>query len=138
VVAIVRWLPPSLGSRRFPGTIPCSRAVLLTIHRTHIFRINHHLILIEIVEGLFEIVKQIHTLFRLHYHVINISFDISPNLRLQNDVNALLICRSLVLQHECHLGVTEDPKWCDERCFFFIINGKANLMIVQIGIQKRQ
>jgi hypothetical protein len=68
----------------------------------------------EIVECLFEAVKQIPTLFQLHYHVINISFNISPDLRLQDDVNTLLICCSLELQPECHLGVIEDPKWCDK------------------------
>jgi hypothetical protein len=48
------------------------------------------------------------------YHQINliidISFDVFPNLRLQDDMNALLISCSLVLQPECHLGVIEDPK----------------------------
>jgi hypothetical protein len=34
----------------------------------------------EIVEGLFEVVKQIPTLFRLHHYIINVSFDVSPNL----------------------------------------------------------
>jgi hypothetical protein len=68
-------------------------------------------------------------LFWLHYYVINIGFDVSPDLRLQDDVNALLIGCSPVLQSECHLGVTEDPKWCDEHYFFFIINDEAGLMI---------
>jgi hypothetical protein len=48
----------------------------------------------EIVEGLFEVVKQIPLLFRLHHYVINVGFDVSPNLRLQDNVNTLLICRS--------------------------------------------
>jgi hypothetical protein len=67
-------------------------------------------------------------LFRLYYYVINVSFDVPPNLRLQDNVNALLISCSPILQPECHLGITENPKRCDERCFF-IINGKADLMI---------
>jgi hypothetical protein len=53
-------------------------------------------------------------------------------------MNAVLICHSPVLQLECHLDVTEDPKWCDERCFFFVVNDEANLMITRIGIQKLQ
>jgi hypothetical protein len=53
-------------------------------------------------------------LFQLHYHIINIGFDISPNLRLQNDLNALLICSSPVLQPECHLSIAEDIKWSDK------------------------
>jgi hypothetical protein len=61
------------------------------IHRTPIFKINHHLVLTEIIEGLFEIVKQTPMIFRIHYHVINIGFDVSPNPRFQDDVNALLI-----------------------------------------------
>jgi hypothetical protein len=48
------------------------------IHQTHIFRIKYHLVLTEVVEGIFEVVKQIPMLFQLHYYVINISFDISP------------------------------------------------------------
>jgi hypothetical protein len=64
----------------------------------------------EILGGLFDVVKQIPTLFGLHYYVININFDVSSNLRLQDDVNALLINYSPVLQPECHLGVTKDPK----------------------------
>jgi hypothetical protein len=44
-------------------------------------------------------------------------------------VNTLLICSSSVLQLECHLGVIEDPKWSDEHCFLFVVNGEANLMI---------
>jgi hypothetical protein len=35
-----------------------------------------------------------------------------------------------VLQPECHLGITEDHKRCDERYFFFIVNGETDLMIV--------
>jgi hypothetical protein len=52
----------------------------------------------EIVEGLFEVVKQIPLLFRLHYYVINISFNISLNLWLQEAINALLICGSPIHQ----------------------------------------
>jgi hypothetical protein len=74
-------------------------------------------------------------LFRLHYHVINIGFDVSPDLILQDDVNALLLSSSPVLEAEGHLGVTEAPKWCDERYFSFIVNGEADLMIARIGIQ---
>jgi hypothetical protein len=98
----------------------------------------NHIVLTDIVECLFEVVKQIPTLFRLHYYVINISFNISPNLRLQDDVNALLLGRFPILQPECHLGVTEDHKWCDEHCFFFVVSGEVDLMITRIGIQKRQ
>jgi hypothetical protein len=105
------------------------------IRRTHIFY-DYHVVLTEIVECLFEVVKQIPMLFQLHCYVINISFDVSPNLRLQDDENALLISCSPILQPECHLGVTEDPKWCDEHCFLFIINGETDLMIARIGIQK--
>jgi hypothetical protein len=97
---------------------------------------THHLVLTEIVECLFEVIKQIPTLFQLHYYIINISFDVSPNLRLRYDVNALLIGYSPIPQPKCHLRVTEDPKWCDEQCFFVIINGEADLMIARIGIQK--
>jgi hypothetical protein len=32
----------------------------------------------EIVEGLFEVIKQIPLLFLLHHNVINVGFDISP------------------------------------------------------------
>jgi hypothetical protein len=45
----------------------------------------------EIVEGLFEVVKQIPLLFLLHHYVVNVGFNISPNLRLQDDVNTLMI-----------------------------------------------
>jgi hypothetical protein len=62
------------------------------IHQKHIFRINHHFVLTEIVECLFEVVKQIPFLFRLHHYVINVGFDVSPNLSFQDDVHALLIC----------------------------------------------
>jgi hypothetical protein len=48
--------------------------------------------------------------FRLHYHIINICFDISSDLSLQDDLNALLICSSPVLEIEHHLCVTEDSK----------------------------
>jgi hypothetical protein len=74
-------------------------------HQTHIFRIKHHLILTEIVECLCEVVKQIPMFFRLQHHVINVGFDISPNLIFQDDVYALLICSSPILLPEGHLGV---------------------------------
>jgi hypothetical protein len=93
-----------------------------------------HLVLTEIIEGLFEVVKQIPMLFRLHYRITNIIFDISPDLSFQDDLNALLICTSPVLETKCHLCITEDSKWSDKRCFFFVINGKADLMIARIGI----
>jgi hypothetical protein len=83
----------------------------------------------KIVEDLFEAIKQIPTLFRLHYHIINICFNISPQLRLQDDLNTLLICDSLVLQPKHHFSIAEDSKWSNERYFFFIVNGEANLMI---------
>jgi hypothetical protein len=68
-------------------------------------------------------------LFLLHYHIINISFDVSPNLGLQDDVNIVLISCSPVLQPKCHFGITEDPKRHDERYFLFIVTGEADLMI---------
>jgi hypothetical protein len=42
---------------------------------------------------------------------------------------ASLICSSPVLEPECHLSVTENPERCDERYFFFIGNGEADLVI---------
>jgi hypothetical protein len=51
----------------------------------------------KIVECLFEVVKQIPLLFRLHHYVINVGFDVSPNLSFQDDVYALLICGPLIL-----------------------------------------
>jgi hypothetical protein len=104
------------------------------IHRKHIFRIKYHLVPTEIVEGLFEVVKQIPMLFRLHYYDINVIFDVPPNPRLQDDVNALLIRSFLILQPECHLGIIGNPKRCDGRCFFFIVNGEADLMIAEITV----
>jgi hypothetical protein len=53
-------------------------------------------------------------------------------------MNTLLISSSPVFEAESYLSVTKDPKWHDERCFFFIVNGEADLMIVQIGAQKQQ
>jgi hypothetical protein len=90
----------------------------------------------EVVKSLFEVVKQILMLLRLHYHIINICFDISSNLIFQDDLNDFLICSSPILKAEHHLCVTEDSKWSDGRYFFFIINGDADLMIARIGIQK--
>jgi hypothetical protein len=68
-------------------------------------------------------------LFQLHHYVINVGFDVSPNLMFQDDVNTLLVRCSPIFKPECHLCVTEDPERCDERCFFFIVNNKADLMI---------
>jgi hypothetical protein len=51
-------------------------------------------------------------------------------MRLQDDVNALLICGSPNFQRESYLCVTEDL----EQCFLFVFNGEANLIIAQIGI----
>jgi hypothetical protein len=59
--------------------------------------IKHHPVLTEIVEGFFEAVKQIPLLFRLHHYVINVGFNIPPNLSFQDDVYTLLICGSHVL-----------------------------------------
>jgi hypothetical protein len=89
-------------------------------------------------EDLCEVVKQIPTLFRLHHYIINIGFNVSPNLIFLDDVYALLICSSPILQPEGHLGVTENPERRDKGCFLFIICGEANLMIARIRIQKRQ
>jgi hypothetical protein len=60
--------------------------------------------------------------------------DISPNLRLQDDLNTFMIFSSLILETERYLCVTEDSKWSDKCYFFLVVNGEANLMIVRIGI----
>jgi hypothetical protein len=73
-------------------------------------------------------------LFQLHYHVINVCLDISSDLSFQDDLNALLICSSLVLQAKYHLCVALDSKWSDERYFFFVINGETDLIIAPIGV----
>jgi hypothetical protein len=46
----------------------------------------------KIVECLFEVVKQIPFLFLLHYYIINVGFDIPPNLSFQDGVYTLLVC----------------------------------------------
>jgi hypothetical protein len=69
-------------------------------------------------------------LFQLHQYVVNVGFDVSTNLRFQDDTNALLICGSPNFHPEGHLCVTEDH----ERCFFLVINGEADLIIAQIGV----
>jgi hypothetical protein len=76
----------------------------------------------EIVDGLFEVVKQILMLFQLHYHIINVCFDVSSDLSFQDDLNAFLICSAPVLKTECHLSVIVDSKWSYEHYFFFIVN----------------
>jgi hypothetical protein len=78
--------------------------------QTRIFRIKHHLVHTEIVEGLFEVVKQILMLFRLHHYIINVGFDVPPNLIFQDDVHVLLICSSPILLPEGHLGATKNPE----------------------------
>jgi hypothetical protein len=97
---------------------------------------KHHLELTQIVEGLFEVVKQIPTLFRLHYYIINVGFDVPLDLTFQYYVYTFLICSSPDLKPERHLGVTKNPKWRSEHCFFFIVNGEADLMVARISIQK--
>jgi hypothetical protein len=71
----------------------------------------------KIVKDLFDVVKQIPTLFSLYHYIINISFDVPPNLVFQDDVYALLICTPPVLEPECHLSIVKDFKRCDE-CYF--------------------
>jgi hypothetical protein len=83
----------------------------------------------EIVECPCEVVKQIPTLFRLYHYIINLGFDVSPNLISQDDVYALLICSSPILQRKRHLGITENPERYDEGCFLFVVYGEADLMI---------
>jgi hypothetical protein len=104
---------------------------------THFLGLSIILYLQRLSKVSFEVVKQILILFQLHYHIINICLDVSFDLSFQDDLNAPLICSSSVLQVECHLGVAEDSKWSDEHCFFFIVNGEADLMIARIGIQKQ-
>jgi hypothetical protein len=58
--------------------------------------------------------------------VINVSVNVSPKLRLQDDVYTLLVCGSTVLHSECYLSVTENLEQCDERSFFFTVNGEAD------------
>jgi hypothetical protein len=50
-------------------------------------------------------------------------------------MNALLICGSPILEAECQLYIADNSKLGDERYFFFIINGEADLTIAQIDIQ---
>jgi hypothetical protein len=38
------------------------------------------LVLMEIVEGLYEVVKQVPMLFQIHHYIINVGFDVPPNL----------------------------------------------------------
>jgi hypothetical protein len=66
---------------------------------------------------------------------MNICLDISSDLSFQDDLNALLIHSSPVLKTECHLCITEDYKLSDEHYFFFVVNGKPDLMIAQISVQ---
>jgi hypothetical protein len=75
--------------------------------------IKHHLELTQIVEGLFE-VKQILTLFLLHHYIINVSFDIPPDLTFQDCAYIFLICRSPILEPKRHLGVIENLKRCNK------------------------
>jgi hypothetical protein len=77
----------------------------------------------EVAKGFFEVVKQISTLFRLHYNIINVNFIIPSGLSLQDDLYDILIRSLAVFDVEHHLCVTEDSKWDDERCIFFIVNG---------------
>jgi hypothetical protein len=90
----------------------------------------------QIVKSLFEVIKQIPTFFQLHHYIINISFDVLTDLTFQDYVYTFFICSSPVLEPERHLGVTENPKRRNERCFFFIVNGEADLVIARISIQK--
>jgi hypothetical protein len=75
-------------------------------------------------------------LFRLHHYIINVSFDVPPNLTFQDCVYTFLICSSPILEPERHLGVTENHKRRNERCFFLIVDGEADLVIARISIQK--
>jgi hypothetical protein len=52
-----------VGFASIPWMIPYSRAASLMTCQTHIFRIKHHLVLTGIVKCLFEVVKEIPTLF---------------------------------------------------------------------------
>jgi hypothetical protein len=66
----------------------------------------------KIVECLFEVVKQILMFFRLHHYIINVGFDVPPNLVFQNDVHAFLI-RSPpppIIQPEGHLSVAKNSE----------------------------
>jgi hypothetical protein len=60
---------------------------------------------------------------------------IAPDTRLfyyltfQDDMHALLICGSPVLESECHLCVAEDSKWSDEHYFFFVVTSDVDLII---------
>jgi hypothetical protein len=76
--------------------------------------------------------------FRLHHYIINVGFDVSSNLIFQDDVHTFLIYSSPIFQPEGHLGVAENPKWHDKRCFLFVVCSEADLMITRIHIQKRQ
>jgi hypothetical protein len=51
-------------------------------HRIHIFWFKLYFVLTKIVECFFDVVKKIPMLFRLHYNIINISFDILSDLRV--------------------------------------------------------
>jgi hypothetical protein len=75
-------------------------------------------------------------LFQLHHYIINVSFDVPLDLTFQDCVYTFLICSSPVLKPERHLSVTENPKQCNERYFFLVVNGEADLVIAQISIQK--
>jgi hypothetical protein len=59
------------------------------------FRIKHHLVLMEIVECLFEVIEQIPLHFQLHHYIINVGFDVLPNLSFQDNVHTLLVCAPL-------------------------------------------
>jgi hypothetical protein len=68
-------------------------------------------------------------LFRLYHYIIYVSFNIPPNLTFQDYVYTFFICSSPVLEPERHLSVTENSERRDERHFFFIVNGEADLVI---------
>jgi hypothetical protein len=79
----------------------------------------------DIVKGLLEVVKKI-PVFLVHYNIINICFDILSNLRLQNNLYALLICSPSIFEAEHHLCITEHFKWSDEGCLLIVVNDQAD------------
>jgi hypothetical protein len=103
---------------------------------THFLGLSFNLYLWRFSKVLLRLSSSSPTLFRLHYHIINVCLNVPSDLSFQDDLDALLICSSLILETKCHLSITEDSKWSNKRCFFFIVNGEVDLMTVQISMQK--
>jgi hypothetical protein len=70
---------------------------------------------------------------RVHDDVVNIDFQVAPDLPFEAEVHTTLVCGPYVLQSERHFHIAKTAEGGDERGGGLVCTSEAYLVITQVG-----